>query len=259
MKRITHPFLALATTAVVAWMPLVPAGPVAPAPQEAPLGDAPPLAALELPLEKLGAWGRRELTYTVTKGGSRQTLGAVVLTTSVADGVVTLTDRVDLDFRGAPFWLEVTATGPLDNELRPDKLIAKGTTDDGDGKTFELVAEFGPSSASVNSNSRSKSVQVPPGAVSDAALLRLVTLLPRRAGVLARFEHLLDASEMLVKPGGTIACSGPEGVEIDGKSRETWRFDVTSGDRVFLSAWVDGEGRLMKVLWDGYKEWTAKG
>ncbi len=235
--------------------------PAVPPADAAPAADVPSLASLDLPLETLAGWGRREFTYRMLRGGTAQDMGTVVLTTQVQDGRFTFTDRTDLQWQGAPYWLELSAAGPLRGELRPQTLDVKGTTDDGDGATFEFKATFDAASASVDSKGNAKTREVPAGTLSDAALHRLVTLLPRRKGFVARFERFLDASEMLVKPGGTITCTGQETVEAGGKKVEAWRFDVDGGDgrEAFYSAWVDGDGRLLQGCFDGYKLLVAKG
>jgi hypothetical protein len=230
--------------------------------QEAPAAPAvPTLASLDLPLAQLKD-GRQEFEYRMSMPGSSsppESLGSFVLTTKVEGGKFNFTDRADLQIRGQPYWIEMTALGPVGKELRPEHLTVRGTTDDLDGKTFEFSADFTATSATMTAEGKKRQVAVPAGTISDAALYRLVTLLPRRAGFVASYEHFLDASELNMKPGGTITCaSATENVDLGGKPVKTFRFDVTSGDSMFLSLWVDDAGRLVQACLDGRKWLVAK-
>jgi hypothetical protein len=221
--------------------------------------DVPLLSDLDLPLERLAAWGRREFTYELRQGAEVRALGTVALTTAVADGQVTLTDRLDIEWDGKPHWLEVSASGPLRRGLRPDFLNVKGTPAGADRAPFEFLAEVDATTLRVTLDGSTRSEPLEAGAVTDSALLRLLTLLPRRPGFAARIEHVLAADRLEQLPGATLFCTGVESVALAGGTVEAHRFDATREGDVFLSAWVDGEGRLVQACFDQRKYWVAKG
>lgn len=231
--------------------------PLALPPQSAPA--VPLLTDLDLPLDRLAAWGRREFTYELRQGAETRTLGTVVLTTAVADGQATLTDRLDIEWDGKPHWLEAAASGPLRRGLRPEFLNNKGTPEGADRTPFEFLAEIDATTVRVTLDGTTRSEPLPAGAVTDSALLRLLTLLPQRPGFTARVEKLLATSRLEQLPGATIFCTGAESVALAGGAVAAHRFDATRDGNVFLSAWVDGEGRLVQACFDQRKFWVAKG
>ena len=231
--------------------------------QDAPAPPAvPTLASLELPLDQLKS-GRQEFEFRASMPGSSgppESLGTIVLATKIEGGKYSFTDRADLQSGGKPYWIEMITAGSVGNELRPEHLNVRGTTDDLDGKTFEFSADFTATSATMTSAGKKREVAVPAGSITVDVLYRLATLLPRRAGFVASYAHSLDANEMLLKPGGTITCtSATENVELGGKAVKSFRFDVTSGGHVFMSLWVDDAGRLVQTCLDGRKWLVAKG
>lgn len=220
---------------------------------------APPvLSELDLPLERLAAWGRREFRYELRQGTQVQLLGTVTLSTVLERGELVLEDRVDIVLDGAAHWQEVQSTGPLARELRPSGLRVRGTAEDG-GAAPELLADLDATSLRARVGEATRSEALPPGTVTDAALWRLLTLLPRRPGFAVRVEHLLLAARLQPLPGATIHCTGVEDVALERGAVAAHRFDATREGQVFLSAWVDDDGRLVQACLDGRRWWVARG
>jgi hypothetical protein len=127
------------------------------------------------------------------------------------------------------------------------------------GKASAFSADFTAASATVSFDDQKYEVAVPAGSITVDVLYRLVTLLPRRAGFVASYEHYLDANEMHVNPGGTITCvSATEDVDLGGRVVKACRFDATSDDHVFMSLWVDDAGRLLQTCLEGRKWLVTK-
>lgn len=230
--------------------------------QDAPAAPAvPALSSLDLPLAQLKD-GRQEFTYRMATSGPSgppELLGSVILSTRIKGGKFTFTDWAGLQFSGTPCWIEMTTAGSVGNELRPEHLSVRGTMAILDSRALEFSAVFTATSATVTFGDKTFDVAVPGGTITVDVLYRLVTLLPRSAGFVASYEHYLDANEMHVKPGGTITCaSATENVDVGGKTVKAFRFDVTSGDHVFMSLWVDDTGRLVQSCLDGTKWLVAK-
>jgi hypothetical protein len=223
------------------------------APDAATASDAPPtVSSLKLDLAKLKAWGTRVYEYRLQEGGEWKTLGKCSMKTEVADDRITLSDSFDLEIEGAPFEVDTKVSGPLTGCLRPDSIEAEGTTDDRDGKKFKSTATL--DAKGMNTGKREKSV--PEEAVTDAGLYRLLTLMPARDGFSARFDGIIEVSELMVKGGSVIRYEGKsqppeakEGASLD-------KFSVASAtDRgdPWLQVWLDAKGQLDQALLDGRK------
>jgi len=230
--------------------------------QDPPAAPAvPALASLDLPLAQLKD-GRQEFEYRVAMPGSSdppQTMGSVVLSTKIEGGKFNFTDRADLQFSGKSYWIEMITAGSVGNELRPEHLSVRGTMPNLGGKALTFSADFTEASATVTFDDTKYEVAVPAGTITVDVLYRLVTLLPRSAGFVASYEHYLDANEMHVNPENTITCaSATESIDLGGKPVTACRFDVSSGDHVFMSLWVDDAGRLVQSCLDGTKWLLAK-
>jgi len=225
--------------------------------QDAPAAPpVPALASLDLPLAQLKD-GRQEFDYRVAILGSSdppQSVGSVVLSTKIEGGKFKFTDRGGTHFSGKSYWIEMITAGSVGNELRPEHLSVRGTTPNLGGKALAFSADFTAASATVALDDETYEVAVPAGALTVDVLYRLATLLPRRLGFVASYEHYLDANEMHVNPGGTITCvSASENVDLGGKAVKACRFDATSADHVFMSLWVDDAGRLVQTCFEGTK------
>jgi len=240
-----------------------PAG-VTPAPAPAPAAAAPDapaiplLADLDLPLDQLASWGTREFRYELRQAGEVRALGRVTLATSIERGEITLRDRVDITWDEAPHWQEVVSHGALRRELRPSSLRVRGTAEGG-GDAPEVLADLDATSLRVTLGEATRTEPLPPGTVGDAALWRLVTLLPRRPGFAVRLEHVLQTARLQRLPGATLFCTGSESVELEAGPVTAHRFDATRDGAVFLSAWVDDAGRLVQACLDGRRWWVARG
>lgn len=227
--------------------------PPANAPAAATASDAPPtVSSLKLELGKLEEWGTRVFEYRMEKDGKWEALGKVTMKTEVTDDRITLTDHVELEWDGAPFVVDTRVSGPLSGCLRPDSIEAEGTTDDGDGKTFKASATL--DAEAMHAGKRDK--PVPEEAVTDSGLYRLLTLMPAREGFSARFEGIIEASELNVKGGSVVRYEGRSRPPAAKEDLSLDTFSVTRAtDRgdTWLRVWLDDKGRLDQALMDGRK------
>lgn len=107
--------------------------------------------------------------------------------------------------------------------------------------------------AIVTIGERRLEMRYPSGTVTQAALIRLIPLLPRTAGVAYTFPAYLEALDMRVKTPAEgedyrIVCQGEEAIELEGVQTTCTRFSVITDRSVDF--YVDGRSTLRKIVAD---------
>jgi len=212
----------------------------------------PPLNAATLDLDGLDDWGRRSYRYIRIEPERRRAIGTVALETELSGRKVTMRDAWSIESDGAMLSWRMKADWDRGGLMEPTKVVANGTeTDELASYRMQVVAGL----ATIRDLEGARSeMELPEGVVTDAALLRIVTLLPRERGRRWRIDRLLELSELNLKRGGVLACVGPESVDMHGEPVQLWRFAYRSGDRLAAQFWVDPDGgALRRFMFDTRK------
>jgi len=215
-----------------------------------------PLQNIEPDLSRLKAWGTREFVYHVERGGERTALGTVTMATELKDREVKLSDTWKLTWRGKKISLKLDMTCRRDGLLRPVKIRSAG---EGDDEVATFSAEVGHTEATVTSEGgRTRKIELPADTLTDVAMFRIFTLLPRTAGAAFSVGHVMEISELNLKGAAAIAYRGPDEISLHGKPIELHKFEYTRGGRTVSEAWVDGDHVLRQIRIDGRKVLVEK-
>ncbi len=214
--------------------------------------EATPLGSLNLDLSRLKAWGTKSYTYEASRpGGERKTImGQLMLKTEVADDAVLLADRVEIQFRGERLMLDLAHRCKKDNFLSPVRIDSEGEGDDEFG-TFVVTIEG--DEATVRSDGRERTMELPENVVTFSAFFRLVTLLPRQEGSRISFPYWLESEELNLKKDFVAECMGSDAIQSGQESVNCTKFRLTGGGNHPAYYWVDGDGVLRQVLIDERK------
>jgi hypothetical protein len=208
-----------------------------------------PLGTLKLDLNRLKTWGTREYAYEATHPGSPEKAGEgrIVLRTEVGPDSVTLVDTAALIYRGKELSLRLTHQCGKDNSLSPQRIESKG---EGDDEVGTFVAKFDDGKAIVRMGDRNKEIELPDGTVSNWALFRIVTLLPRDEGTRISFDNWLESEELHLKKDFMIECIGREAI---GEKAVCTKYRLTGGGNHPAYYWVDDDDVLRQVVIDERK------
>ena len=215
-------------------------------------GDEMDLGTLKLDLSPLKSWGTKKYSYTAQSPGSREQIGLGTMTyeTTVKKDTVILHDSMDLTWRGQKLKLTITHTCNRNSFLSPNRIESSGEGDD-ELKTFVAITKNG--KAAVKLGDRQTEMDLPDDTVTTAAMMRIVTLVPRKQGTQIRFKNWLESSELNLKKDFTLESLGAEAIERgDGKVSCT-KFQLTGGGNHPAFYWVDSDGILQRALIDHRK------
>lgn len=220
---------------------------------------AEPVRLDKVPLDRtpLKTWGERTYRYQIDRNGEVQTLGTVQLTTHLNGDRVTFQDRWQLKVRGQDIRLDMTVETDDSPWMRPTRVVADG---EGDDEVGRFTAQFKADHALLaRADKPERKVDVPADTLTDAAMMRLFTMMPRKAGTAVRVGHVLELSEMNLKGEAIIAYTGKQNITIAGKDEALHRFTYTRGERTVLEAWVSDKGALRRMKIDDRKIITDVG
>lgn len=210
------------------------------------------LSSLELDLNRLAQWGTREYACEASRPGSseKEVAGRVILKTEVTEDGVILDDRMRSAFKGKELLLNLTHQCQKDNFLTPKRIEFNGT---GDDRLGTVVATVNGGKATIRSAGKEREKELPPGVVSMSAFYRIVTLLPRQAGIRISFPYWLESKEFNLKKDFVVECMGKESLQCGQKSRSCTKFCLTGvGIRPSIY-WVSDDDALRQILIDERK------
>ncbi len=218
--------------------------------------DLRPLRKVDFDLDKLKSWGTRTFTYTIEDDGQMHELGTVTLETKVAEKRVTHHDVWKLRWKEKDIALDVEMDCAADIFMRPATIVAKGH---GSGDSGTFTAKIGDEAGDVTfTDDTKKRFDLPPNTLTDMALFRVFTLLPRVEGAEFLVARLLEASELRMKGPGFIKAVGTDKINVGGKPKTMFKFTYSRGDRVIIEAWVDNAGACRQLRLDRRKTLTEK-
>ena len=215
-----------------------------------------PITKAALDIERLKNWGTKKYLYQVERGGERTTLGIVTMSTEVGENRVKLKDNWELNWRGKKIKLILKMDCRRDGLLRPTMIQSNG---EGDDEVGTFSAEVGPDKATVTAeNGKTRKIEFPADTLTDVAMFRIFTLLPRSEGTVFAVGHVLEVSELNLKGPATIGYRGLDTITVDGKPLELHKFVYIREGRTVEEAWVDSDHILRQVRIDGRKILTIQ-
>lgn len=221
------------------------------------IGAAVPLQKADLDLSRLKAWGTRSFTYGAERNGERTALGTVTMAVEVHDQQVKLTDAWDLAWQGKKVRLNLETTCRRNSLLRPTAIRSVG---EGDDEVGTFTVEVGDAAATVaRDGGRTRKIDFPADTLTDVAMFRIFTLLPRTEGAAFSVGHVMEVSELNLKGPAVIAYRGQEQIALHGSPINLHKFVYLRDGRTVAEAWVDGDHVLRQVRMDGRKVLTEKG
>ncbi|MEK6249826.1 MAG: hypothetical protein N2C12_16700, partial [Planctomycetales bacterium] len=156
-------------------------------------------SSLNIPLPALKTWGTKHYAFSSREpDGKAATInGTIALSTEVNKNAVLLRDSFQLAYGGKKLSLEITHTCQKDNFLSPTRIESKGK---GSDEVATFVAVVAKGLATIRSQDGHTSTrEVPKGTITMAAMMRLVTLVPRTPGKFYSYKYSLESEEMHLK------------------------------------------------------------
>lgn len=178
-------------------------------------------------------------------------VGTVTMSTKVGKDTIVLHDVWKLTYRGKKVSLDLTIECEANSLLRTKKVTSVGKGDDEFG-TFTLVIKKNKGIATTE-NGRTKQIDYPSGTLTDMALFRVFTMLPRRKGASFAIGPFMEVSELNLKGPATIRCAGLDEITLHGRPIKLHKFVYERDERVIAEAWVDNEGGLRQARIDERK------
>lgn len=201
-------------------------------------------AAQELPTR----WGDR--WYSIVKGGVN--IGWMQLKVEKQGERLVLKDQF---FAKPDRDHEMTIASSLTAEpnefLSPVALDLDFRSPGGSGKTQIQPAKDGVS-VTYNGQKMGNDAKLPSSLVTDFALLRLVTMLPRSGSIDLVLFDTIQHSKPRPLEGRLLKFDADEEIEIAGKKLKTRRYVLKASNTQDQLFWVDGESRLVKFTLAGF-------
>ncbi len=212
------------------------------------------LQEADLDIDRLRRWGSREFLYQVERGGEQTVLGTVTMRTDMRDDRVEIDDRWEVDWRDRKIKVELKLDCRRDNLLRPTSIQSKG---EGDDEVGTFTVEVGKDKATVRADEGgTRTIDFPADTLTDVAMFRVFTLLPRAAGATVSVGHVMEVSELNLKGAATIAYQGLDEINLHGKPTKLHKFAYARDGRTVAEAWVDSDHILRQLRIDGRKVLT---
>lgn len=210
-------------------------------------------ASLNINLPALNAWGTKTYTYSAREPGEKETnvLGTVSLSTTLRDDAVILEDNFQITYEGEKLSLQMIHTCKKDNFLTPTRIESKG---EGSDEFSTFVATVANGKATVRAQDGHQSVRdFPKGTITTAAMMRLVTLVPRMPGKTYSYEYSLESGEMNLKEKCRLEVLPPETITSGDRQVQCAKFKLTGGGINPVYYWVTEEGLLQRLMMDDQK------
>lgn len=210
-----------------------------------------PLQDENLDLDTLKRWGERKFSFNIERNGMRERLGTVAMNTQFKDQTVTLHDVWKLKWRGNDLSLDLKMNCHANNLLRPTKIASVGKGDDEVGSFTVSVNET--SGVVEAEDGRVRRIDFPPDTLTDAALFRILTLLPRDEEKTYSIGHFMEISELNLKGPATIQYKGLDEIKLHGDLMSLHKFNYERDGRVSVEVWLDDKDNLRQIRIDDRK------
>ena len=209
------------------------------------------LDQLSLDLGNLKEWGTKQYTYSLVQpdGTSDEVLGKLVLSTKVEENAIILNDEIAITYKGKRLSGTITLHCRKDNNLSPTTIESQG---EGDDEFGAFVATVDKGKAVVRKNGTETTIELPEDTVSTEALMRLVTLIPRKKGTRISFGHSLETSELNLKKDFLLESLGEDTIARGDQEIRCTKFQLTSRQIRPMLFWVK-DGVLERMLFDNRK------
>jgi len=209
------------------------------------------LEDLKLPLSSLNAWKTRAYTYQIDRRGELSTVGKIIMRTEVDGEKTVLHDTWALEWRGRKMSLDLQMECKATSLLRPTLIKSVGQ---GDDELVTFSAEVGEGDALVKyEDGKQREIDFPADTVTDIAMFRIFSLLPREEGTRIKLGHVLEVSELNLKGPAQILYVGKERIPLHDDEVELHKFVCKRDGRIIEEAWVDDKGTLRRLRIDGRK------
>lgn len=209
--------------------------------------------SLEITLSALNTWGTRQYTYSAREPGGKATriIGTTTMSTEVTEDAVILRDSFQITYKGEKLSLEMVHTCRKDNFLSPTRIESKG---EGSDEVASFVATVADGKATVRfQDGRDATREIPDGTITMAAMMRLVTLVPRTPGKSYCYEYSLESEELNLKEKYRLIVLPPETITIGERQVECSKFELTGGGISPVYYWVTTDGVLQRLVMDDRK------
>jgi hypothetical protein len=210
-------------------------------------------SSLKIKLSALKTWGTKQYTYSAREPGGKvaKIIGTIALSTEVTEDAVLLRDSFQITYRGENLSLEMAHTCRKDNFLSPTRIESKG---EGSDEVATFVATVTKGKATVHSQDGGNTTrEIPEGTITTAAMMRLVTLVPRTPGKTYSYEHSLESEELNLKKKYRLSVLQPEAITIGDSQVECSKFKLTGGGISPAYYWVTKNGVLQRLMMDDRK------
>ena len=206
-----------------------------------------------LELDSLKTWGTRHYSFSAREPGrkSASLSGSMTLATEVTPHALILRDNFQITYKGEKLSLKMVYTCKKDNFLSPKRIESKGEGSDEFG-TFEATITSGTATI-ISEHMRKKSRKIPHGTITTAAMLRLVTLVPRTPGLAFSYQYSLEAEELNLKEKYRLLVLQPETITSGNQQVKCSKFKLTGGGIHPVYYWVTEDSVLQRVLIDDRK------
>ncbi|MFC1461390.1 hypothetical protein ACFLQR_02590 [Verrucomicrobiota bacterium] len=210
-------------------------------------------SSLKLTLTSLKNWGTKHYSYSAAEPGGKVTniIGTITVSTELTEDAIVLRDSFQMTYRGERLSLEMVHTCRKDNFLSPTRIDSKG---EGSDEVATFVATITKGKATVRSQDGRKTTRdIPDGAITMAAMMRLVTLVPRTPGNTYSYKYSLESEELNLKENYRLIVLHPETITSGNQQVKCSKFQLTGGGIHPAYYWVTEDGVLQRVLIDDRK------
>jgi hypothetical protein len=210
-------------------------------------------SSLELTLAPLKTWGTRHYTYAAREPGATEAriVGTVSSAVEMTDEAVILRDSFQMTYRGEKLSLEMLHTCRKDNFLSPTRIESNGKGSDA-AATFVATVVDGQATVRTKGG-RETTREIPDGTITMAAMMRLVTLVPRQPGRSYSYEYSLESEELHLKKEYRLSVLQPETITISERQVVCSKFKLTGGGIHPVYYWVTNHGVLQRLVMDDRK------
>ncbi len=209
-----------------------------------------PWSSLEITLPSRQLSGTNQYNYSgIEPGGKTANItGTVTLATEVTPDAVILRDRHQITFQGKKLSLEIVHTCRKDRFLSPTRVESKG---EGDDELGSFVATVADGKAIVRKdNGQETTLELPEGTITMAALMRLVTLVPRTPGSAFSYKYSLESGELNLKKDYRLIVLQPETITCAGRPVKCSKYQLSGGGIRPVYYWVNEKSLPTRIASD---------
>lgn len=208
---------------------------------------------LTIDVSPLKNWGAQSFQYSMRMPGKNETkaAGTISLTTELTEEAIILKDNWVLEFNGEAVSLKIIHTCLKDSYLTPIRIESSGEGTD-EFQNFVATIEGGKATVSF-ANGKDGMRRIPEGTITTAAMMRLVTLVPRTPGKAYSYSYSLESEELNLKSNYRLIVLQPEAITIG--EREVICTKLKLEGKTIRPAfyWISKDNVLQRILLDGRK------